>query len=252
MFVLERGEEWSRVKAGGDEGYVRNDLVAFYDLLAAMLRYTSTTEDLVWTIGNGANDYLAGAELPCEVFETYLAANDQQVDVESLDNYVTVDTGDAGAPLNLRQAPDGDSAVLDTVENGRQLQALRRTSEWTQVNYRGKTGYLLNRYLDFWTGPKDALEEALDADAGDMPVIGHAVVRSTTGRKAPVFDENIDGAAVLGNLPNDTRVEVLSDADGWCWIRYEGREGYMIGEDLRLEPPPEPEPTELPTEELRP
>ena len=235
LFVLERGEEWSRVKAGSDEGYVRNDLVAFYDLLAAMLRYTSATEDLVWTIGNDASDYLAGAELPCEVFETYLAANDQQVDVDSLDNYVTVDTGDSGAALNLRQAPDGDSAVLDTVENGRQLQALRRTSEWTQVNYRGRTGYLLNRYLDFWTGPKDALEEALDADAGTMPVIGHAVVRSTTGRKAPVFDENIDGAAVLGNLPNDTRVEVLSDADGWCWIRYEGREGYMIIEDLALE-----------------
>ena len=50
-----------------------------------------------------------------------------------------------------------------------------------------------------------------------------------------MFDENIDGAGVLGNLPNDTRVEVLSDADGWCWIRYEGREGYMIIEDLVLE-----------------
>ena len=44
--------------------------------------------------------------------------------MDSLDNYVTVDTGDSGAALNLRQAPDGDSAVLDTVENGRQLQAL--------------------------------------------------------------------------------------------------------------------------------
>ena len=121
------------------------------------------------------------------------------------------------------------------MENGRRFKALRRTSEWTQVEYRGRTGYLLNRYLAFWTGPEDALDEELDADAADMPVMGYATVRSVTGRKAPVYEENADGAAVLGHLPNDTRLEVLSAADGWCWIRYEGRDGYMTVEDLKLE-----------------
>ena len=232
MIVLDRGRDWSRVRVNGEDGYVRNDLVAFYDRLLVLLKYTARSEDLVCTIGNDVEDTLAGAELPCEVFETYLAANDQQVDVESLDNYVTVDTGEAGAPLNLRQAPEADSAVLDTVENGRRLRALRRASEWTQVSYRGKTGYLMNRYLVFWTGPKDALDEELDVDAGDAPVVGHAVVHSTTGRRAPVYEENMDGAAVLGHLPDGTRLEVLAAADGWCWIRYEGREGYMSFEDL--------------------
>ena len=233
MIVLDRGQDWSRVKVNGEEGYVRNDLVAFFDRLVVQMKYTCQTEDLVYTIGNGAEDYRAGAELPCEIFETYLAANDQQVDVDSLENYVTVDTGDDGPPLNLRQAPDGDSAVLDTVENGRRFKALRRSSEWTQVSYRGRTGYLLNRYLVFWTGPEDALDEELDAD--DVPVMGYATVHSVTGKKAPVYEENMDGAAILGYLPNDTRLEVLSAADGWCWIRYEGREGYMTVEDLRLE-----------------
>jgi uncharacterized protein YgiM (DUF1202 family) len=199
------------------------------------MKYTCQAEDLVYTIGNGVEDYRAGAELPCEVFETTLAANDQQVDVDSLENYVTVDTGAGGPPLNLRQAPDTDSAVLDTVENGRRFKALHRLSEWTQVSYRGRTGYLLNRYLVFWTGPEDALDEELDADADDVPVMGYATVHSVTGSKASVFEENMDGAAILGNLPNDTRLEVLSAADGWCWIRYEGREGYMSVEDLRLE-----------------
>jgi hypothetical protein len=58
------------------------------------------------------------------------------------------------------------------------------------------------------------------------------VVHSTTGRRAPVYEENVDGAAVLGHLPDGTRLEVLAAADGWCWIRYEGREGYMSFEDL--------------------
>jgi len=235
MIVLDRGEDWSRVKASGEEGFVRNDLLAFYDRLVVQMKYTSQAEDLVYTIGNGVEDYRAGAELPCEVFETTLAANDQQVDVDSLENYVTVDTGVGGPPLNLRQAPDSNSAVLDTVENGRRFKVQRRLSEWTQVEYRGRTGYLMNRYLAFWTGPEDALDEELDADAGDVPVMSYATVRSTMGSKASVYEENADGAAILGNLPNATRVEVLSAADGWCWIRYEGREGYMTVEDLKLE-----------------
>jgi hypothetical protein len=65
--------------------------------------------------------------------------------------------------------------------------------------------------------------------------MGYATVHSVTGGKASVYEENMDGAAILGHLPNDTRLEVLSAADGWCWIRYEGREGYMSVEDLRLE-----------------
>ena len=234
MIVLEKGETWSRVKAGGEEGYVRNDLVAFYDRLIVLLKYTSATEDLVYTIGNDAADYHAGAELPCELFETYLAANDRKVDVESLKNYITVDTGDGGSPLNMREAPDGESAVLDTVENGVSLPALRRSSEWTQVRYRGKVGYLMNRYLAFWTGPEDALDEALDAAAEDLPTTGYATVRSASGRQAAVYEADLDDAAILGHLPDGAEVEILEIADGWCHIRFDGHEGYMIGEDLEM------------------
>ena len=257
MALLEQGETWSRVRIGEEEGFVRNDLVTFYERLIALLRYTSATEDLVYTIGYSAADFLAGAQRPCDVFETILAANDQRVDVDSLENYVTVDTGEGDAPLNLRQAPDADSAILDTVENGSSLPAVRRGSQWTQVSYHNRTGYLMNRYLTFWTGPKDALDGQLDASAGD-PVTGHAEVRSAAGRKAPVYEEDLDGAAILGHLPNETTVEVLQVQDGWCHIRYEGHEGYMAEEDLVLEllededadgqnPAPE-----LKTEELRP
>jgi len=234
MLVLEPGTEWSRVRAEGTEGYIRNDLIEFYDQLLVLLKYTARDEDLVYTIGSGVEDVVAGAELPCEVFETTLAANDRQVDVDSLENYVTVNTGENGPALNLRQAPDGESAVLDTVENGVSLPALRRASEWTQVRYRGQVGFLMNRYLNFWTGPADALDDTLDAGDVDAPVTGYAVVRSATGRRAPVFGEDEDDAEILGHLPNDTRLELLDAADSWCRIRYEGHEGYMVSEDLEL------------------
>ena len=235
MLVLEQGAQWCRVRAEDAEGYVRSDLVTLYDQLMVQLKYTAADEDLVYTIGISAGDVLAGAKLPCEVFETTLAANDRQVDVDSLENYVTVDTGENGPPLNLRQSADGDSTVLDTVANGTSLPALRRASEWTQVRYKGNVGFLMNRYLNFWTGPVDALDETLDMVDADAPVTGYAVVHSSVGRRAPVYGEDEDGAEILGHLPNDTRLELLDVADGWCRIRYEGHEGYMVAEDLALE-----------------
>ena len=235
LIVLKQGGTWSKVRAGNDEGYVRNDLVTFGEHMITVLTYTSASEDLVYTVGNNAADYYAGTELPCEVFEAYLAANDQRLDVDSMDNYVTVATGDGDAPLNLREAPDGDSAVLDTVKNGENLRAVRRTSEWTQVSYGGKSGFLMNRYLTFWTGPKDALDVQADARSGQASSTGYAVVISATGERAAVYKEDRDDAKVLGHLRDGTLLEVLESADGWCRIRYKGHEGYMIGEDLMLE-----------------
>ena len=72
-------------------------------------------DDTVYTVGSTASDYYAGANLPSEVFAEYLAANDQNVDISSLVNYVTVDTKGEAPSLNLRQSPSTDSAVLAEV-----------------------------------------------------------------------------------------------------------------------------------------
>ncbi len=245
MIVAEKGKEWSRVRAGGREGYVKNSLVDFYERDITLLKYTGA-EGLVYTVGNGADDYRAGAKLPGEVFAEYLAANDQRVDVGSLVGYATVQTGDETLSLNLRQSPDANSAILASVEDGTKLRVQRRYTDWTQVTYQGQTGYLMNQYLSFWTGPKDALEEALDGEEEPQEARA-AVVKSAAGGKAQVYEEDYDDAKVLGRLPDGTRLEVLEYGDGWCRVRYEGHEGYMIAEDLRLEPV-----DDRLTEELRP
>ena len=242
MIVLQRGEAWAFVQSGGDTGYVRNDLVTFFERPTTLLKYAAQGEDLVYTIGSTAEDYRSGAALPCEVFETTLAANDRHVDLDSLANYVTVNTGEGGPGLNLRQTPEADGPVMEVLQNGERLPALRRGVEWTLVRWRGRTGYLMNRYLTFWTGPRDALDGALDATAAQLPVIGYAAVRSATGRSAAVYEDALDGARVLGHLDNGVRVAVLEAADGWCMIRHEGREGFMAAEDLKPEDSSEGEP----------
>lgn len=262
MLVLEKGDHWSRVRAGSDEGYAKNSFLRFTEREIALLKYTSRSDDSVYTVGNSAQDYYASGKLPCEVFAEYLAANEQKVDVSSLADYATVNTQGAGEFLNLREAPNTDSAVLDTVENGKRLAVQRRYTDWTQVNYRGQEGYLLNEYLDFWTGPEDALNEELDDDKVDASMVKYAVVESSIDEAAGVYDDDSDEAKLLGHLPDETQVDVVDMAEGWCLISYRDHQGYMLAEDLRLvlededeeelEPAPEPIPEGEPIPESEP
>ena len=235
LVVLKKGDGWTRVSSGGEAGYVRNDLVRFGSQMVGQLTYADPSGDTVLTVGNSGADYRGGAELPCNVFEDYLELNDSQVDLDNLGSYVTVDTGDGDAPLNLRAAPDGESAVLATVNNGKDLRVVRRTGDWTQVTYQGQSGYLMNRYLMFWTGPKDALVTAVGAGTARSSFTGYATVQSATDDEAAVYAEDMDDAKVLGHLPDGASLEVLEMVGGWCRISYKGHEGYMAGEDLAFD-----------------
>lgn len=235
LIVLKQGDGWSKVASDGETGYVYNELLNFTSQMVGQLSYTSASGDVTCLVGHSGADYRNGADLPCSVFEDYLAANGDAFDAGALGGYVTVDTGEGDAPLNLRSAPDGESPVLTTVENGSSLRAERRTAEWTQVTYGGQSGYLMNRYLMYWAGPKDALETKTDAGKARSAFNGYAKVASANDERAAVYDDDLADAKVLGHLADGTTVEVLETVNGWCHIRYMGHEGYMVGEDLAFD-----------------
>ena len=232
--VLEQGDSWSKVRSGSDTGYVKNSLVHFFSQDLTFLRYTSAADERVYTVGSTASDYYAGANLPCEVFAEYLAANDQNLDISSLVNYVTVDTKGEAESLNLRAAPSTDGEVLATVADGTSLKVERQFTEWTEVNADGQKGYLMNSYLNFWTGPDDALEAGEDDVPLDASMVAYAVVESVVETGAGVYNDDSDEAELLGHLPDGAQVEVVDLSNGWCLIRYMGHEGYMSVEDLQL------------------
>ena len=235
LIVLKQGDEWSKVASDGEIGYVYNELLSFTSQMVGLLSYTSASGDKSCLVGCSGADYRNGADLPCSVFEDYLAANDDASDAGALGGYVTVDTGEGDAPLNLRAAPDSESPVLATVENGSSLRAERRTAEWTQVTYGGQSGYLMNRYLMYWAGPKNALETKKEAGNARSAFTGYAKVESANEERAAVYEEDFADAKVLGHLADGTTVEVLETVNGWCHIRYMGHEGYMVGEDLAFD-----------------
>ena len=234
VIVVEPGKSWTRVRSGSDVGYVKNNLVHFFDQELLFLKYTSLSDDRVYTVGSSASDYYAGANLPCDVFAEYLASNDQNLDIGSLVNYVTVDTKGEAPVLNLRESPSADSAVLATVDDGTSLKVERQFTEWTQVFCQGREGYLMNSYLNFWTGPDDALETDGDDVMLEASMIAYAVVESVVDEGAAVYGDDSDDATLLGHLPDGVQLEVVDLSNGWCLISYRGHQGYMSVEDLQL------------------
>ncbi len=234
VLVQERGRHWTRVRTGAESGYVINSAVAFSEQELNLLKYTSQEDGRVYTVGCSAEDFKAGGNLPSKVFAEYLAANEQTTDISSLVNYVTVDTHGEAPSLNLRQGPDAESAVLATVENGASLRVERQYAEWTQVQLDGTEGFLMNRYLSFWTGPEDALDDGGEEPPPDIALVDYALVQTDDEDGAGVYSEGSEDARLLGHLPDGTKVQALEIADGWCQIQLKGHKGWTRLEELGL------------------
>ena len=266
VVITEQGSEWVKVQRGKLSGYVMLRYLDIYSQNISSLRYTSKNGKNTYTIGYTAEDYFSGASRPADVFEEYISRGGSLDSYEGMVDYVTVDTESDDITLNLREAPNTSSAILCALQNGEHAKVTLRSDEWTLVEYNGQHGYLLNRYLEFWSGPKNALgdtEESIESfESGDLQdafeeetgasqqdevdenafnfeedednAVEHAVVACDTAAKAPVFREDSEDATVLGSLGNGTKVDVISTVDGWSLISYQGHQGYMKENDLKF------------------
>ena len=237
VVAIERVGDWSRVQKGKNSGYVMNKYVDFYPQTISSLKYVSQSGSSEYTIGYTAQDYLSGADRPADIFLDYLTSGGSLDSYNNLVEYATVSTDSDDVTLNLREAPNTDSDILDVLKNGAQVRVLTHSEEWSQVSYDGATGYLLNRYLEFWTGGEDALQEKEEDEpviVEEVDQIERAVVDCDSAKKAAVYAEDSADAKVLGGLANGTKVDVLQTHDGWSRISLQGHEGYMREQDLKF------------------
>ena len=235
VVALEYDTNWSKVQRGRNVGYVLNSFLTYYPQDIYEITYTSPDGQMTYTIGHTEDGYLRGASVPAEDFEEYLASGGSLEDYGLQDELATVDTDGAGDKLNLRQAPNTESAVLAELPNGTGVKVLLRSAEWTLVEWNEKNGYLMNRYLAFEDeAVEEAEPEAEAAGERDTAMIP-AMVLAMDGGYAPVYDVDSEDATELGRLKNGTRLMVVETTGGWSLISYKDHTGYMKDEDLQFQ-----------------
>ena len=230
VIVMDRTHGWAKIRYGDCVGYIKERYVNTYEQPMSVLNYRSQDGDVTYTIGCSQEQYFEGTELPSQTFADYLAAGGSLEAYAELGAYARVNTEGPGVNLNLREAPNTNSAVLAEVPYGVECRILLNSSQWTLVEYEGMRGYLMNEYIEFLAdvgtdAPADLIIESDDATA-------RARIQARSGDKAPVYDSDSDDANLLGHLKNGIEVQVVRVVNDWAMISYEGHNGYMLEDDL--------------------
>ena len=66
---------------------------------------------------------------------------------EEMTGMVTVSGGNANEPVNMRKSRNTSSARLDQIPQGTSVKLLDADTEWAHIVYKGKTGYVLTKFV---------------------------------------------------------------------------------------------------------
>lgn len=203
--VAQSGAVWCRITWNGLTGYVQTSFLRFDGI-------ATPTPTLVPTAA------------PTPGLPTYAA-------------WVMTPSGS----LNLREAPHQGANILLVIPRLAMVTVYQAGSQWSQVSYQGRVGYVQSRFLTT-QNPFQPTPAPTSA-----PVAYPAWVFTPAGplnlRETPSTD-----ARVLLSIPRLAAVSVLRVQNGWAHVNYQGYTGYVQNHFLTTrDPNTSPEPTATPT-----
>ncbi|MGG0758192.1 SH3 domain-containing protein [Bacillus paramycoides] len=136
--------------------------------------------------------------------------------------------------LNVRNSPVLGSSMIGYVQKNEKVTVLGKANGWAKIEYKGKEGYVSLEFLKFG----DAIQTPdASSQKQQQPTIKNGAEETGTinATSLRVRSAANTSSAVLGNLKNGEKVTVLGKANGWAKISYQGKEGYVSLEFVKLE-----------------
>ncbi|HAV01112.1 MAG TPA: hypothetical protein DCW47_08005, partial [Lachnospiraceae bacterium] len=124
--------------------------------------------------------------------------------------------------INVREKPDEESEVVGKLYNHSAGEWLDKEGDWYKISSGNVVGYVKGEYVV--TG-QAAIE--LAAQVGARVATVHTTTLKV--REEPSLD-----APVLGLVPNEDRLTVLEETDGWVKVSIEEGDGYVSREFVSL------------------
>ena len=145
--------------------------------------------------------------------------------------------------LNLREGASQNAKVLRTIPENGTFTVITYGKTWCYAYYKGTYGYVMTKFVRL------AGETTMPSgNTTPAPVIPTTVPTATPGLSGnqarvttPKGDLNMrkgpstnDGRVTL--IPRNAIVEVLTYGKTWCYVRYDGKVGYVMTKFLTLSP----------------
>ncbi|MEM5644361.1 SH3 domain-containing protein [Bacillus cereus] len=262
--VLGKANGWAKISYQGKEGYVslefvklgagkqeekpveniKNGTQEVGTINATSLRVRSaanTSSSILGNLKNGEKVTVLGkangwAKINYQGKEGYVslefvkleAGKQEEKPVENIKNG-TQEVGTINATsLRVRSAANTSSTILGTLKNGEKITVLGKANGWAKISYQGKEGYVSLEFVKLEAGKQE--EKPAENITNGTREVGTINATSLRVRSAANTSSSI-----LGNLKNGEKVTVLGKANGWAKISYQGKEGYVSLEFVKLE-----------------
>lgn len=127
--------------------------------------------------------------------------------------------------VNVRAAADTASEKIGSVDQGTAITRTGVEGDWSKVNYGGYDGYIKSEYLSTEAPATDSVAEEGSADTGAALSEGTEVRLEDTVNIRSGMGEDSDrvGTAYAG----ETVTVVMSYAEGWTKVKWNGKTGYI-------------------------
>ena len=157
----------------------------------------------------------------------YITANPQYVSFKATastpvvaDSTKSVTT----ANVNMRSGAGTGYGIILTIPKSAQVSVLSNAGGWSKVTYNGKTGYVSSVYLTAATVSTPVQPPA--------PIVTAPSAPSTTSVTKTTANLNMrkgagTGYGIILTIPKDKAVTVVSSANGWTKVTYNGSTGYV-------------------------
>lgn len=123
--------------------------------------------------------------------------------------------------VNIREKADSDSKRLGQAAKGETFTRTGTEGDWSIIDYNGKKGYIKSEYL---TTDVSSDEEEGEATSNGL-VEGTVITLENTTNIRSSMDENSDKVGVA--YPGEKVTVVMSYAEGWTKVKWNGETGYV-------------------------
>ena len=213
---------WVKVKYDSKTGYVYGSYVGDY---VFTVKYV-TASSLNVRSGAGTNYSVLGSLIKGSKVEVISESNgwskikyNGSVGYVSSKYLTTSSTANTttkyvtASSLNVRSGAGTNYSVLGSLSKGSKVEVISESNGWSKIKYNGSVGYVSSKYL---TTSSTANTTTKYVTASSLNV------RSGAGTNY----------SVLGSLSKGSKVEVISESNGWSKINYNGSVGYVSSQYL--------------------
>ena len=128
-----------------------------------------------------------------------------------LNAYVRICTSEGGG-LNLRSEPNTSADVLTVIANNDKALLLEKQCDWARIRYNAIEGYTSGNFL---------------CTCKSSGTVGRV---NTQGGNLNLRSEPSLNGRILGRIPDNASVNILSAEGGWYKVEYMGVAGYVLSE----------------------